>query len=89
MNKNELREWAKGVREIIPERQRQSDSEKLKKNVIAAMNYGLRRNGGDLIIGTYQPIGTEIIPPFVTATPSKDGAHAIDPIGPVSSTGMQ
>ena len=102
MNKNELREWAKGVRAGIADEQREIDAIKLKNNVIARLNDSSIRvihnggmdytdkpcNDGDLVIGTYYPIGTEIIPPFI-ATPSKDRGHAIDPIGSLSSTGMR
>jgi 5-formyltetrahydrofolate cyclo-ligase len=77
MNKLELRAWAKEVRADISDDQRQGDAIHLKNNVITRLNDSSIRviqnggmdcmdkpcNDGGLVVGTYYPIGTEIIPP--------------------------
>lgn len=51
------------MRASIPDSRRQTDAENLYKNVIAAMDSGLRRNDeGWQVIGTYYPHGHEIHP---------------------------
>jgi|GEM_PF-1534928 len=78
ISKNILREKAKEIRNAIPDARRNSDAIQLKKNVIACLNDSSIHviqndvdymdkpcNDGDLglIIGTYYPIGSEMIPP--------------------------
>lgn len=99
-----LRIEAKAIRAGIPEAQRRSDAVKLKDNVIACLNdssihviqnsrvdYTVKPcndDSFDRVIGTYYPIGTEIIPPFI-ALPSKAKGDAPDTIAPFSSTGLR
>lgn len=59
MNKNQLRDHAKQIRANIPEVIREQASEALSQNIIAAK--GAIHDART--VGTYYPIGTEIIPP--------------------------
>ncbi len=62
MDKSQLRVWAKEVRGNIPDDQREGDALQLQKNVMTRLDRVIQKNG-TFVVGTYYPIGTEIIPP--------------------------
>jgi len=61
MDKTQLRHHAKTIRDAISDAQRQLDSKAIYKRIGSSLH---QSNGGaNLTIGTYFPIGSEIIPP--------------------------